>query len=110
MGLCSLYESIFTVDVSPELAVGVHNCATFDQQPPPIITLHDNMEMIYKLFGSITTQALVSRVCPTFNFHKLLADFSYSKLTIFGEIRYLQQGNLSQLRRGTPHHVCESTK
>ena len=42
---CLLYESIFTVDVSPELAVGIDNCTTLDQQPPVVITL-DNLALI----------------------------------------------------------------
>ena len=60
-----LYESIFTVDVGPELAVSIHNCATFDQQPPPIITLHDNMTMIDKLFNTITQANQIAGIVVT---------------------------------------------
>ena len=34
-----LYDSIFTVDIGPELTVSVHHSTTFDQQTSTIITL-----------------------------------------------------------------------
>lgn len=117
MGICSLYESIFTVNVGPELAVSVHNRATFDQQPPPIITLHeDNMAMIDK-FGSVNANYNSSTLnwsvgcvlLHVFRFAQIIGGFLLLLSSPFLEgYGVCSTSTETFLRQGTPHHVCKT--